>query len=144
MINRFNGGFAFLSNFSLSPIVVDRIKYPTVEHAFQASKTLVRQERQVIAYAATPGQAKKMGRRLNLRSDWAEVKVDVMWELVREKFRDSKLKAKLLATGCEELIEGNTWGDTFWGVHQGVGQNQLGKILMEVRAEFQAESETDE
>jgi len=135
MIDRFNGEYVFLSNFYSSPIIVDRIKYPTVEHAFQAAKTLNWQEKQLIAYARAPGQAKRMGCKLSLRSDWEEIKIDVMLELVRLKFADSNLRTKFLATGDAELIERNTWGDKFWGVCQGEGQNQLGKILMKVREE---------
>lgn len=138
MIDRFNGKYVFLSNFYPSPITIDRVEYPTVEHAFQASKTLSRGERQMIAYAVSPGKAKRMGRKLNLRSDWEEVKVACMLELARLKFTEPNLKAKLLATGDVELIEGNTWNDTFWGVCRGEGQNQLGKILMKVRKECQA------
>jgi hypothetical protein len=62
-----------------------------------------------------------------------------MESLVKEKFtRDTELGAKLVATGDEELVEGNYWGDTFWGVCRGVGQNHLGKILMKVREELRS------
>ena len=139
VIVQFNGEYVFLSNFYPSPIVVDGIKYPTVEHAFQAAKSLIRQERHAIAQARSSGQAKRMGRKLNIRPDWGEVKVDIMLKLVRLKFAQPDLKAQLLATGDAELIEGNTWNDTFWGVCQGEGQNQLGKILMKVREECRAQ-----
>jgi ribA/ribD-fused uncharacterized protein len=135
MINRFNNNYAFLSNFYPSFIVIDGIIYPTVEHAYQAAKISDWREKQMIANIKTPGQAKRVGRKLGLRSDWENIKVDVMLKLVRLKFTELNLKIKLLATGDAELIEGNTWNDTFWGVCCDEGQNQLGKILMKVREE---------
>jgi predicted NAD-dependent protein-ADP-ribosyltransferase YbiA (DUF1768 family) len=63
-----------------------------------------------------------------------------MEELVRRKFADPELAEKLLATGDEELVEGNTWNDRFWGVCRGEGRNELGKILMRVRAELRVQS----
>ena len=60
-----------------------------------------------------------------------------MFDLVLEKFKQNpELKQKLLETGNQELIEGNTWNDTFWGVCNGQGQNWLGKILMLARSEL--------
>jgi len=69
--------------------------------------------------------------------EYFTVKVKLMFELVLEKFKQNpELKQKLLETGNQELIEGNTWNDTFWGVCNGQGQNWLGKILMLVRSEL--------
>ena len=132
-------GNTFLSNFYPSPIVLDRITYPTVEHAFQAAKTDDRLERERIAGLPTPGAAKRAGRKVSLRPDWEQVKVGIMVELVRRKFADPDLAGKLLATGDEELVEGNTWNDRFWGVCRGTGRNELGKVLMRVRAELRVE-----
>ena len=92
-----------------------------------------------IANAKTPGEAKKLARKLPIRPDWEEVKDQIMLDLVRIKFSKSGLKKALLATGDAELIEGNTWNDTYWGVCKGVGQNKLGKILMQVRKELREE-----
>lgn len=136
MINSFEGEYAFLSNFYEHPISNGVITFPTNEHYFQAMKTLEDDERLAIARAATPGQAKRMGRSVNLRPDWESIKMDVMETAVRIKFTDPELAAKLIATGDEELIEGNWWNDTFWGVCNGVGENHLGKILMKVRADI--------
>jgi len=136
-IERFTGDYDFLSNFHPSPIEVDGILYPTVEHAFQAAKTFVLEEKQGIAAAATPGRAKRMGRKVQLRPDWEHVKVGIMEELVRLKFAThADLREKLLATGNAELIEGNNWNDTFWGVCRGRGRNELGLILMKLRSEL--------
>ena len=132
-IDCFDGEFDFLSNFYESTIYHDGIKYPTVEHAFQAAKTMDLNERIKIANMNTPGKAKRAGRKVALRPDWEQVKFEVMKELVTIKFLNPDLKAKLLATKNAELIEGNTWNDTCWGVCKGIGQNNLGKILMEVR-----------
>ena len=111
--------------------------YPSVEHAYQSAKTLDKSERKRIAALPTPADAKRAGRALKLRDDWEQVKFDVMETCVRSKFTThGDLRAKLLATGDAELIEGNDWGDTIWGQVNGVGENRLGKILMKVRAEL--------
>ena len=96
------------------------------------------QEAQEILACDTPAQAKKLGRKIkNLRPDWDDVKYDIMASFVAYKFLpDDDLKAQLVATGDAELIEGNYWGDTYWGVCRGKGENNLGKILMNLRAEI--------
>jgi ribA/ribD-fused uncharacterized protein len=136
MIESFEGEYAFLSNFWPSPIDVDRTTYPTVEHAYQAAKADNRPERERIAALPTPGAAKRAGRKVTLRPDWEEIKLDLMEDLVRRKFADPVLAERLLATGDEELVEGNTWNDRFWGVCRGEGRNELGRILMRVREEL--------
>ena len=141
MINCFDGKWAFLSNFYWNEIEHEGIVYPTNEHFFQAMKTLDNDERRQIANCLTPGQAKRMGRRVALRSDWESVKEDVMLLGLCLKFADEQLADWLLETGDEELIEGNDWSDNFWGVchckkcqAQGIqGQNRLGHLLMKVR-----------
>ena len=145
MIDKFEGDYAFLSNFYESPFMYKGITYPTVEHAFQAAKTLNPVEMYRIAKAPTPGQAKRLGRSVNLRADWETIKYSVMTELVREKFYSSaELAEKLLATGDEELVEGTTWHDNIWGnctcdkCKNIQGQNHLGKILMQIRQEIRA------
>ena len=136
MINRFDGSFFFLSNFYPSPVTMYGEVYPTVEHAFQAAKCFSPADREAIRQASTPGNAKKIGRLVTLVSDWDTLRVPIMTELVRRKFEgNSQLRYLLLATTPHELIEGNTWGDRFWGVYQGVGENHLGKILMQIREE---------
>jgi ribA/ribD-fused uncharacterized protein len=136
MIDKFDGEFSFLSNFYPAEVEFEGWIYPTVEHAYQAAKTTNRFERERIRYLDTPGQAKRAGRHLMLRTDWEAIKIDLMANLVRKKFQHDHLKKRLLETGGEELVEGNTWGDVFWGVCRGVGKNMLGKILMQIRAEL--------
>lgn len=144
MINCFDGEFAFLSNFHPSLITVDGIMFPTVEHLFQAAKTVSLVEREKIAAAVTPGQAKRLGRNVMLCDNWEEIKDDVMLNALRLKFAILPLREKLLATGDEELVEGNTWHDNTWGncscdrCKDIEGQNKLGKMLMQIREEIKS------
>jgi ribA/ribD-fused uncharacterized protein len=142
MINKFEGKYAFLSNFYNSPFTYDGIEYPTVEHFFQAAKTTDIAKRREIAAAPTPGLAKRMGRHVALRSDWEEVKNAVMALGLQFKFTDATLAEKLLATGDEDLIEGNWWHDNYWGACtcekciNTLSRNKLGTLLMELRADL--------
>ncbi len=143
-ITDFQGKYFFLSNFAPAAVRLDGLEFPTVEHAYQAAKTLETAARRRIQAASTPALARKMGRKLAVRPDWPEVKVTVMQELLRQKFaRHPHLKELLLATGEAELVEGNTWHDNFWGdcrcprCRAAPGENRLGRLLMEVRRELQ-------
>lgn len=127
-IEGFFDQYHFLSNFSEEGGV-----RPTVEHWFQAAKTEDAAEAEFILSAGTPGLAKKRGRRATLVADWEDIKVEVMKELLYQKFGDPEIKAKLIATNPRELIEFNDWGDDFWGVCTNAGQNILGRLLEEVR-----------
>lgn len=147
MINKFGGKHWWLSNFSLVPnsIRYGDMPYPTVEHAFQAAKTLDLGQRALIRSAATPGHAKRLGREVQLRHDWEEVKFGIMTDLLRQKFAlGTKLADKLIATGDERLVEGNYWHDQWWGdcqcpQHQDIpGKNMLGRALVVVRYELRA------
>ena len=132
-IAQFSGDYEWLSNFADAVVHLDGEDYRTVEHAYQAAKTFNRTARMKIRGAGTPNSAKKMGRGVQIREDWEQVKIGTMEALLRQKFAQPDFKAKLLATGDAELVEGNWWGDVFWGVCRGVGQNQLGKLLMQTR-----------
>lgn len=143
-IDKFEGEFAFLNNFYDAEVEYEGIKYPTNEHAFQAAKSLNPARRLEIAMLDTPGKAKRAGRNLQLRHDWEKVKYDIMLDIVFAKFHQHpELAKKLLATGDAELIEGNWWNDTTWGVCNGVGSNWLGKILMMVRARLYLEAQLE-
>ena len=136
-IEGFRDDFRFLSNFFPSPIEFDRILFPTVEHAYQAAKSDDRADRKMIAALPSPGSAKRAGGKLVLREGWNEHKVDVMAELLRLKFTNHPdLRDLLLATGECSLVEANTWGDKYWGVCGGAGENHLGRLLMQVREEL--------
>jgi ribA/ribD-fused uncharacterized protein len=134
----FRGAFGFLSNFHPSPVELDGIRYENAEAAFQARKCADPTDR--TAFAGLPAvKARQLGRRIPLRKDWDEVRLAAMEEVVRAKFaQNPDLAARLLATGSMPLVEGNTHGDTFWGVdaRTGKGENHLGKILMQIRAEL--------
>lgn len=133
-IETFSEVFHFLSNFHPAPMIFDSIAYPTSEHAYQAMKTKNDNQRLNISILKTPGEAKKYGRSVKLRSDWDEIKLKVMEEIVFAKFTQNPLlQEKLLATDDIKLEEGNTWGDTYWGICDGKGKNYLGKILMDLR-----------
>ena len=136
VIDSFRGEFHWLSNFYSCSVHFEGLTFGNTEAAFQASKTLDMEERESF-FGLSGGQAKRLGRKVELRSDWEAVKIEVMREVLRCKFsQNPELKAKLIATGDAELIEGNNWNDRFWVVCRGVGQNYLGKLLMEVRAEL--------
>lgn len=142
-ISRFDGTkYAFLSNFHLAPVEYEGLTYPSSEHAYQAAKTENQLLRRVFTETSmTPAKSKRVGRSLQLRDNWDEIKAGIMEDIVRIKFlTHNKLAKKLVETGDEELIEGNTWGDVFFGVVDGVGQNHLGRILMKVREELKCRS----
>lgn len=133
-ITQFSDQHRFLSNFWGVPdgIQFDGHRVKTVETAFQLAKTFDPAERAAILAAKRPGEAKIIGRTVTLRPDWEQVKIGVMTLLQAQKYRDPLLRDSLLATGDAELIEGNHWGDRFWGVDSrtGEGENWLGRILM--------------
>lgn len=108
----------------------------SLEHAYQAAKTLVKGEQDIIWASKSAKEAKRIGKALTMRNDWESIKENVMLDLLRIKFQYGTLKEQLLSTGDAELIEGNWWGDTYWGVCKGVGENKLGKLLMKVRSEL--------
>lgn len=136
VIDSFSGEYEFLSNFYVREMTFRGLKCTSSESAFQAMKTTNLEQRKEIA-AALPSRSKRLGRKVQLRNDWDYIKTNVMYEIVLAKFtQHPDLKQKLLDTGDAKLVEGNTWGDQFWGVCDGVGQNELGKILMWVRFEL--------
>ena len=138
----FRGNRAFLSNFSPSIIEYGGVQWPTVEHAFQAAKAIHDNNYvALIKQAATPREAKRLSRTIKLPEEWLYIRVGIMELLLRKKFSDWKLRLLLLSTKDEELIEENDWGDTFWGVCNGVGENWLGKLLMKIRDEEKKQQE---
>lgn len=151
VINSFVGKYRFLSNFYMHPIKYAELVFPSNEHGFQAMKANDLSQRihfQIQAFLPyievngkseqlkqmTCNAAKRAGRNLVLRPDWEQIKIVVMMDLCKIKFQDPYLRKLLLETEDAELIEGNWWHDTFWGVCNGIGRNELGKILMAIRA----------
>mgnify|MGYP003147510978 CR=1 FL=1 len=139
-ITEFQGEYRFLSNFWQESFSLAGMIFPTAEHAYQALKSNKGSDWQTILRCGTPGQAKRAGRRVTMRDDWNEVKLEIMKDIVRSKFYSNQpLRKRLLATGDAILEEGNKWNDRYWGVCRGVGKNHLGNILMEVREELRDE-----
>lgn len=138
MIDQFEGEYRWLSNFWPAKVLLDAVEYQSTEHAYQAAKTNDEIERMRIKDAKTPGQAKRLGRKVNVRSDWENCKLSVMENLLRQKFAIPELRQKLLDTGDQELLEGNNWHDVFWGIDLKTreGKNHLGKLLMKIRNEI--------
>jgi ribA/ribD-fused uncharacterized protein len=126
----------------LSPVSDDLgVVFPSVEHAFQAAKATREKDRTAIRLAATPMKAKERGAKVLLPRDWEKRKLLVMRSLLRRKFSPAtELAVMLLATGDAVLIEGNDWGDDFWGQCNGSGKNHLGRMLMEIRDELRGSS----
>ena len=135
-ILEFKGKYRFLSNFWPVVVVYDGQYYPSVEHAYQAAKTLDLSEREEIAKCKTAGAAKRLGRKISLRSDWMIIRKVIMKELLDKKFEHPELKTLLLMTYPRKLVEGNTWRDTFWGVYRGEGENNLGEMLVFIRSQL--------
>ena len=145
-IDKFDGEYAFLSNFYPSPIQYEIdtdcfVIAQTVEHAFQAAKACHVGDEGWVLQAKTPGEAKRRGRSIALNPKWEEYKEDAMLHFLRQKFAIPELREKLLATGDAILIEGTTWHDNYWGVCycdkcKGHGKNRLGELLMKVREEI--------
>lgn len=137
-IEYFKDEYRFLSNFYPAPVLYKGTQYQSSEHAYQAAKASSVEEHDYVADAPTVAEAKKRGREITVRADFDLHKVEIMYNIVKEKFlQNAHLADKLKATGDAELIEGNWWNDRFWGECPiGIGHNNLGKILMRVRSEL--------
>ncbi len=138
-IREFRGEYYFLSNFYKADVVYDGLKYKNNEAAFQSAKVKDIDKRREFCNLE-PNESKRRGRGVKLRNDWEYIKDSVMEQIVRDKFtRNLDLRQKLIETADLKLEEGNTWGDKYWGVHNGKGKNKLGRILMKVREEIREE-----
>lgn len=145
-IDRFDGGYLYLSNFYEAPVLFEGLHYRNSEAAYQASKSV---HPGVRAYFTdlSPDEAKKLGKAIMIRPDWLAVRAYVMHRVVHEKFtQNPALAMALLQTGNAELEEGNYWHDNFFGncrcpnCAATPGQNMLGKILMEERERLRIRS----
>ena len=137
--------YQFLSNFYTCRIIFKDLVFDNVEAAFQAAKCQNPGDRRIFLGLAG-AEAKKLGRRVKLRADWESVKIQILTELVRQKFEnDPALLKKLLATGNAIIVEENTWHDQLYGdcicprCRSIPGLNKLGHILMDLRNQHQAE-----
>jgi len=143
-ITSFKDENRWLSNFWPSEVELEGETYPTVEHAYQAAKSDKAVIRKLIREVLTPGEAKRVGKKVSIRPDWEQVKLNTMRNLLEQKFQIPELKEKLLDTGTQTLIEGNTWHDNFWGSCScpkcgNTGHNNLGNLLMELRQHARVE-----
>lgn len=134
IITRFRGPFKFLSNLYPTPITYKGHAYCCLEAAYQAQKSLDPAIHERFANIRLPYKARGMGQRIKtIRPDWFDIRIDIMEELLYIKFSHPQLKEWLQCTGQSNIVECNPWGDTFWGVYNGVGENHLGLLLMKVR-----------
>lgn len=140
VIDSFTGEHFFLSNFYEAPIDFGGgLVAKSGEHVYQAMKTEDLTEALAVLATPTAGESKKLGRKVTMRPDWDAVKDEVMEGVLHEKFAPgSELARKLMDTGDAILVEGNHWGDTYWGVCNGKGINKLGQLLMNRRDELVA------
>jgi len=138
-ILEFRRGYQWLKNFWPSPVLFEGHAYPTVEHAYQAAKTVNEEQRARVRGARLPSIARAYGQKVHMRPNWADLKIPTMLDLLRQKFSRKPLRDYLLLTGGVKIEEGNWWGDRFWGVcpaGSGSGENNLGKLIMQVREEL--------
>lgn len=139
-INSFNGGYRYLSNFyEDAPVLMNGLHFKNSEAAYQAGKAKTRSVRELFV-DLTPDEAKKLGKAIDIRDNWTDIRADYMRRVVHAKFTQNPALAEaLIATGDAELEEGNHWHDNYFGncycpACRGIpGQNMLGKILMEER-----------
>lgn len=140
MIRHFADRYRWLSNFAEVTVVFDGLIFPSVEHAYVSAKCDDPKFKMECSQGNfTAGQIKRKGRKVALTPRWNEkMKIYVMTHLLIQKFHKEPYRTYLINTGEQHIQEGNTWGDTFWGVelHSGNGCNHLGKIIMEIRNEL--------
>jgi ribA/ribD-fused uncharacterized protein len=134
IIREFQGKYRWLSNFWF-------FDGTTVEHLYQAAKAINKKDEEYILSSSNPGVAKRRAKMIHLREEWEDIKVGIMHNLLQRKFKNPILRKNLLATGNKILQEGNRWYDTFWGIdlRTGLGENNLGKLIMQVRDEIRQE-----
>jgi len=139
MIDRFRDEYNFCSNFYRCPVTYKGTLYASSEHAYMSAKSDDPRWKAFCADGTNkPSLVKAKSYELgnSHRKDWDEIKYSVMVECLHSKFQNEELRQKLFETGSEYLVEGNTWGDVYWGVCDGVGENKLGKLLMVIRTEL--------
>lgn len=132
--NSHTAGYEWLSNFYPCVVFFEEDKYPSVEHAYQAAKTLDKAMRLIIANATSASKAKRIGKHVTIREDWPVIKLSIMTDLLSQKFAPgTTLGTMLLETGDQPLIHYAPW-DAFWGDGpDGKGDNYLGQLQMAQR-----------
>lgn len=135
----FQGEFRWLSNFAPVKIILDGRPYPSVEHAYMSAKNNDSDWKLMCADPNNkPGQIKRLSMGIKLKDGWERDKLIVMRDCLEQKYKQEPYKSKLLSTGTAHLEEGNTWGDSFWGVDliTRKGKNNLGILIMEIRTKL--------
>jgi len=144
-IDSYQRKYRWLSNFWPCIIEFEGLECSTLEHAFFVSAVKDHKLRKKIRDFQTPAEAKDFVEQNNLMTkDWTNKRqLRVMEELLMQKFggKDPLLTRAFLATEGRDLIEGNNWGDTWWGVCDGIGHNKLGKVQMKVRSKLLKEKQ---
>lgn len=138
-VSEFQGDYRFLSNFfhRIDLLKIDGLVFDSVEHFYQWNKCAYGSDRDKIRGASTPAIAKRLGIKVRMIDYWDTIRKAVMRRGVMAKFVQNRgLARKLINTGNMVLEEGNRWNDDYWGIviGTGMGENHLGKILMDVRS----------
>lgn len=141
------GEYGYLATYSNYGFFKDGVFWKTSEHYYQAQKFMDSDTKIRIQNAETPKIASTIGRdrKLNLRSDWEEIKQDVMFDAVYYKFKQNKdILQKFLNTGNARIVEA-TVKENYWGCGpNNDGQNNYGKILIKVREKLRTEQKEGE
>lgn len=133
----FTGKLAFLSNFYRCTVEINGFKFKNAEAAYQSFKNL---DHQIEFESLEANKAKQYAKKIPLRNDWDSIKLDVMYKVVKAKFiQNWYLGEWLIQTNDSDLVEENSWGDTFWGTCNGIGENHLGNILKKIKYEIKGE-----
>jgi len=143
MIENFENGYEWLSNFYPCEITIGRKIYPTVEHAYMSAKSNDKNWKMTCQNTnISAGKIKRMSNKIVVIDNWNEMKLSVMRGFLLQKFTKEPFKTLLLQTGDEYIQEGNTWKDKFWGfdIESNEGENNLGKIIMEIREQLKSKT----
>lgn len=133
----FTGKLAFLSNFYRCTVEINGFRFKNAEAAYQSFKNL---DHQIEFESLEANKAKQYAKKIPLRNDWDYIKLDVMYKVVKAKFiQNWYLGEWLIQTNDSDLVEENSWGDTFWGTCNGIGENHLGNILKKIKYEIKGE-----
>jgi len=141
MINEFKGDYRWLSNFEAVTITIDGVSYPSVEHAYMSYKSNDPEWKKFCMDANnTAGDVKKKSREVKLVDNWDNLKFTVMSLCLTKKYEQEPFRSRLIKTGTQNIVEGNYFGDTIWGVDlkytPNIGENHLGRMIMKVREDL--------
>ena len=141
MIHTFADETRWLSNMMTVDVVYDGYSFKSVEQAYQYAKCETDEWRAVCQDPnLNPYQIKRKSKDIVIRDDWDKVKLLVMEGLLIQKFNQEPYQELLLATGNQNIQEGNNWNDTFWGVDlkstPNIGENHLGRLIMNIRTQY--------